>query len=153
MRGLSKGGSRMSAAGITYLDSADELSAQQLRGGFWVGWPNPPSAETHLRLLRSSAAVVLAQDASTGAIVGFITALSDGVLSAYNPLLEFLPDWQGRGIGGQLVDRMLARLRHLYMIDLLCDPSMQPYYARHGFTPATGMLIRNYDRQSGPSAQ
>ena len=139
----------MSAAGIVYLESANDLSAQQLRGGFWVGWPNPPSAETHLRLLRNSSALVLAQDSSTGEIVGFITAISDGVLSAYIPFLEVLPVWQGRGIGGELMDRLLAQLRQLYMIDLLCDASLQPYYARHGMTPATGMAIRNYDRQSG----
>jgi ribosomal protein S18 acetylase RimI-like enzyme len=139
----------MNAAGIIYLDSADDLSVHQLRGGFWVGWPNPPSAETHLRLLRNSAVILLAQDTSTGEIVGFITAVSDGVLSAYIPFLEVLPAWQGRGIGGELVERLLTRLRQLYMIDLLCDVPLQPYYARHGMTPATGMAIRNYDRQSG----
>ena len=139
----------MSAAGIVYLDSADDLSAHQLRGGFWVGWANPPSAETHLRLLRGSAVVVLAQDTSSGDIVGFITATSDGVLSAYIPFLEVLPDWQGRGIGGELVERLLTQLRQLYMIDLLCDEPLQTYYVRHGMTPMTGMAIRNYDRQSG----
>jgi hypothetical protein len=35
------------------------------------------------------------------------------------------------------------------MIDLLCDPDVQPFYGRLGMRPATGMLIRNYDRQSG----
>jgi predicted N-acetyltransferase YhbS len=139
----------MTAAGIIYLDSAEELSAHQLRGGFWVGWANPPSAETHLRLLRNSAVIVLAQDSATGQIVGFITAVSDGVLSAYVPFLEVLPAWQGRGVGGELVDRLLAQLRQLYMIVLLCDAPLQPYYERHGMTPATGMAIRNYDRQSG----
>jgi hypothetical protein len=39
-------------------------------------------------------------------------------------------------------------LQHLYMIDLLCDPDVQPFSMRMGMRPATGMLIRNYDRQA-----
>lgn len=134
---------------IVYSESLDGISAEQLRGGFFVGWPNPPSPETHLRIMHGSYAVVLALDDDTGQVVGFITAISDGVLSAYIPLLEVLPGWQGRGIGGELVRRMIERLRNLYMIDLLCDPELQPYYARFGMRPSTGMLLRNYDRQAG----
>ena len=39
----------------------------------------------------------------SGQVVGFITAISDGVLSAYIPLLEVLPGWRSQGIGGELV--------------------------------------------------
>jgi predicted N-acetyltransferase YhbS len=74
---------------------------------------------------------------------------SDGVSCAYIPHLEVQPEHQGRGIGSELLRRMLEKLRGLYMIDLLCDPDVQPFYARLGMRPATGMLIRNYDRQSG----
>jgi ribosomal protein S18 acetylase RimI-like enzyme len=134
---------------ITYTDSLAGITPDRLRGGFFAGWPNPPSPETHLRLLTCSAHVELAMDDATGDVVGFITAISDGVLSAYIPLLEVLPAYQGRGIGSTLVRRMLERLRHLYMVDLLCDPDLQGFYARLGMRPATGMLVRNYDRQAG----
>jgi GNAT superfamily N-acetyltransferase len=60
-----------------------------------------------------------------------------------------VPDYRGRGIGTELMRRMLDTLRALYMIDLLCDPELQPFYARLGMRPATGMLVRNYDRQAG----
>ncbi len=133
-----------------YADSTDGISPDKLRG-FFVGWPNPPAPETHLRILNGSDAVVLARDDATGAVVGFITAISDGVSCAYIPHLEVLPDYQGRGIGSELARRMLEKVSRLYMIDLLCDPDVQPFYARLGMRPATGMLIRNYDRQSGYS--
>ena len=133
---------------IEYTDTIDGVGAPDLQG-FFVGWPNPPAPETHLRILAGSAAVVLARDAATGAVVGFITAISDGVSCAYIPHLEVLPAYQGRGIGSELVRRMLDRLRHLYMIDLICDPDVQPFYARLGMRPFTGMIFRNYDRQSG----
>jgi ribosomal protein S18 acetylase RimI-like enzyme len=135
---------------IAYADSTDGISPDNLRG-FFVGWPNPPAPETHLRILNGSDAIVLARDDATGAVVGFITAISDGVSCAYIPHLEVLPDYQGRGIGSELARRMLEKLSRLYMIDLLCDPDVQPFYARLGMRPATGMLIRNYDRQSGYS--
>ena len=137
--------------GIRYLDSADGIDAGQL-AGFFVDWPTPPSPETHLRVLTGSDHVVLALDAATSAVVGFVTALTDGVLSAYVPLLEVLPAYQGRGIGTELMTRILARLSHLYIVDLLCDAAVQPFYARVGMAPAAGMCVRRYDRRPGAPA-
>lgn len=83
--------------------SLDGLTPEQLRG-FFVDWPNPPTPDTFLRLLRGSYRVVLAvQD---GQVIGFVQAISDGVLTAYIPLLEDLPAWQGRGVGRALMTRM-----------------------------------------------
>jgi hypothetical protein len=131
---------------ITHTDSLAGITPDHLRGGFFAGWPNPPSPETHLRLLAGSAHVELAIDDATDDVVGFITAISDGMLSAYIPLLEVLPAYR---IGSALVRRMLERLRHLYMVDLLCNPDLQGFYSRQGMRPASGMLTRNYDRQAG----
>ena len=133
---------------IYYVHDIQGVGAADLQG-FFVGWPNPPSPETHLRILAGSSFVVLARDDASGAVVGFITAISDGVSCAYIPHLEVLPDYRGQGIGSELVRRMLDRLRHLYMIDLICDTDVQPFYARLGMRPYTGMIFRNYDRQSG----
>ena len=133
---------------IRFVDSLGDTTPEQLQG-FFVGWPNPPSPQTHLRILQKSTAVELAVDDTTGRVVGFINALSDGVLMAYIPLLEVLPEYQGQGIGRTLVERMLARLGGLYAVDLLCDPELQPFYAQAGMQPATGMLLRNYARQAG----
>ena len=133
---------------IRFVDSLGDTTPEQLQG-FFVGWPNPPSPQTHLRILQKSTAVELAVDDTTGRVVGFINALSDGVLMAYIPLLEVLPEYQGQGIGRTLVERMLARLGNLYAVDLLCDPELQPFYAQAGMQPATGMLLRNYARQAG----
>src|SRR6187401_2213364 len=100
---------------IEYRTTLDGIGAEQL-AGFFVGWPNPPAPAAHLLLLAGSQQIVLAVDGESGQVVGFITALSDGVLCAYIPLLEVLPAYQKRGIGQALVERMLERLKHLYMI-------------------------------------
>jgi len=133
---------------ISYSDNIEGIDAEHLQG-FFVGWPNPPSPETHLRILAGSYAITLARDDATGAVIGFITAISDGISCVYIPHLEVLPAYQGRGIGSELMRRMLERLRHIYMIDLICDTDVQPFYARLGMQPYTGMILRNYDRQSG----
>lgn len=133
---------------VSYRETTDQIAPENLEG-FFVGWPTPPDPATHLRVLEGSDHVVIAVDEMSGRVVGYITAITDGVLAAYIPHLEVLPEWQDQGIGSELVRRMLARLGDLYMIDLLCDPELQPYYERFGFRRSQGMLIRNYERQSG----
>ena len=133
---------------IIYQNDLTGINPTMLQG-FFVGWPNPPSPETHYRLLQSSQHLVLALDDQAQRVVGFINAISDGVLCAYIPLLEVLPDYQQQGIGLELTQRLLAQLQHLYAIDLLCDPELQAFYAKLGMRPATGMMVRNYENQSG----
>jgi len=129
---------------ITYSSSTDGLAAKQL-SGFFVDWPQRPDPETHLTILRGSYAVWLAMDGDQ--CVGFINALSDGVLCAYVPLLEVLPPYQGRGIGTELVRRMMRRLAGMYALDVVCDASLAPFYARLGFAQCTAMVQRNRDHQ------
>ena len=134
---------------ITYTTELEGIGPQHL-GGFFPEWPNPPSPEALHRILKGSAHAVLALDSEAPEeqrVIGLITAISDGVSSAYIPHLEVRRDYRGQGIGSALVRRMLDRLRHLYMIDLTCDPDMQPFYARLGLRPANAMLVRNYERQ------
>jgi len=133
---------------VTYIDSPKDITADQLRG-FFVGWPNPPSCAAHLSLLKNSTYVVLAVDEAAQNVVGFVTAIADGVLIAYIPLLEVLPAYRGQGIGTELMRRMLNLLRDYYAVDLVCDPEMQPFYTRLGMKPHRAMIVRNYDRQSG----
>jgi hypothetical protein len=55
----------------------------------------------------------------------------------------------GPGIGSDLVRQMLERLHDLSMSDLMCDPELQPHHERFAFRRSRGMVIRNYDRQTG----
>lgn len=132
---------------IIYLHSAIGIKVSQLQG-FFVGWPSPPTPETHLKLLHHSDKIVLAIDKETDAVVGFITAITDHVLSAYISFLEVLPCYQHQGIGRELTRRMIECLDNFYMVDLLCDPEMQPFYEAVGMQRSTGMLIRNHHKQT-----
>jgi GNAT superfamily N-acetyltransferase len=84
---------------------------------------------------------VLARDA--GEIIGFVTAISDGTLAAYIPLLEVRREWRGKGVGTELVRRLLTQLADLYMVDVICDPDLIPFYERFGMVPLCGLGRRN----------
>jgi GNAT superfamily N-acetyltransferase len=133
----------MSSARVRYATTLEGIRTEDLAGGFWVGWPTPPSPAMHLAMLHGSEAVVLAIDEESGRVVGFVNAIGDGVIAAYVPCLEVLPAWQGQGIGSELVRRILAGLEPRYMIDLVCDEDVVPFYERLGLQPYTAMIRRD----------
>ncbi|HSG79370.1 MAG TPA: GNAT family N-acetyltransferase [Acidimicrobiia bacterium] len=125
---------------ITYEADVEGVDAEALVE-FYEGWPAPPSPPQRLAVLEGSSHVVLAFDGDR--LVGFVTAVSDGVLSAFIPLLEVLPDHRGKGIGSELVRRMLGLLEGLYSIDLVCDDDLVPFYERFGLRRGTAMTRRD----------
>ncbi len=129
---------------ITYTDKIDTLKQDQLRG-FFAGWPSHPDPKAHLEILRGSYAVWIALDRNRCA--GFINGLSDGVFYAHIPLLEVLPEYQGQGIGTELVRRMLRTLENMYAVDIVCDESVTPFYEAMGFDRCVGMVKRNFVNQ------
>jgi ribosomal protein S18 acetylase RimI-like enzyme len=133
---------------IKYQDSLDGVTEERLRG-FFVGWPKPPSTETHLKILQNADYIWLAIDTESGHVVGFVNAIADHVLSAYIPLVEVLPEYQFRGIGAELMRRMLATLKDYYMVDLVCDRQRQPGYKSLGMRPIPAMMVRNFEKQAG----
>ncbi|TNE97648.1 MAG: GNAT family N-acetyltransferase [Deltaproteobacteria bacterium] len=131
---------------MNYTNDVSVLDKLDLNG-FFVGWPNPPSNSVFKKMLKQSYKVFLAYENEK--LIGFVNCISDGVLSAYIPLLEVLPEYQGQGIGQELVRKIQQDINHLYMVDLLCDEDLIPFYEKLGMMRATGALLRNYDRQNG----
>lgn len=132
---------------ITYTESLESITPNKLIG-FFVGWPTPPTPETHVRILENSDSIVLAIDSNTGQVVGFINAVSDGIMAAYIPLLEVLPEYQHRGIGSELVRRIIEKYKNLYMVDLVTDPDKEKFYKPFGMQQGFAMVIRNFNRQN-----
>ncbi len=132
---------------IEYRYDLDGIDETWLEGPFFVDWPNPPSPATHLRILHAAEERVVA--VSDGRVVGFVTALTDRILTAYIPLLEVTPGFQEQGIGTRLVQHLLERFDRLYAVDVLCDPDVIPFYERFGFQASTGAVLRRYEHQAG----
>ncbi len=127
---------------IDYRTKTTGLRWEQL-DGFFVGWPTRPSATALLAHLERSYRCAIAVDTSGDRVVGFATAISDGLLAAHIPLVEVLPGWQQRGIGTELMATLLEQLEHLYMVDLSCEDGVRPFYEKVGLTPSTAMTRRN----------
>ena len=127
---------------IEYTDSLDGVTSDMLQR-FFVGWRSPRTPEEHLEILKGSDLVVLAIDTEAARVVGFVTALTDGVQAAFVPLLEVLPGSQGRGIGSELMRRMLTLLGPIPCVALTCDPELQAFYRRLGMIPSVGMVLRH----------
>ena len=130
---------------ITYQETTNGIGPNDLQG-FFVGWPNRPSPQGHLKILQGSDLIVLALSKNCS-VVGFITAITDGVSCAHIPYLEVLPQWQGKGIGTELMRRMMVKLTTIYAIDLICDEDVQGFYERLGFKASRGMIIRKHSIQ------
>jgi len=55
-----------------------------------------------------------------------------------------LPEYQGRGIGTELVKRVIAEIGQQYGVDTACDDNVVPFYERLGFKRGSAMVLRNY---------
>lgn len=132
---------------LSYRTTTDGLTEDQLTGDFFEGWLDPPPPEALLRVLQSSDHVVVA--IRNDKVIGFVTALSDDVLSAFITLLEVVPEEQDKGIGHSLINQILDEIGQIYMVDLVCDANLSRFYAELGFAATTGMSRRDYAVQSG----
>jgi len=122
---------------------------EDMLAGFFVGWPSSPSPATHLKILQSSYRCYVALDKNSGKVIGFINAISDGILSAYIPLLEVLEPYKGKGIGSELVRLMLDELDGFYMVDICHDAELGSFYAKFGACKGNSSIFRNFRAQSG----
>lgn len=128
----------------------DELDDTiEIAEGFFDGWPSPPSKEIHRRIMANSYRTIVAVDEEKRLLVGFITIISDGVLSAYIPLLEVVKEYRSKGIGKKLVERAIEETKDLYMIDLSCDDNVVSFYDQFNMFKSNAMFLRNFENQSG----
>jgi GNAT superfamily N-acetyltransferase len=125
---------------ITYSDSLNQVNATDLEG-FLAHWDFRPPEGTLLAMLKQSSEVILARDASSSTICGYVAALSDRIACGYISALEVRPEFRGKGIGTALLTRMTDRL-DVYGVYLSCAPTMADFYTSRGFTPVTGMSKR-----------
>lgn len=133
---------------VEYICSLFNIKEDNLIG-FFSGWSNPPNTSKHLEILKNSNHFWLAVEVSSGNVIGFINAISDKTLSAYIPLLEVLPEYRNKGIGTELVRRMLTTLEEYYMVDLVCEENLVNFYKRFEMFEGKAMLLRNFKQQNG----
>ncbi len=127
---------------IAYRDT-HEVDLDQLAVLFnVVGWERRTADRDRLaQLVRGSLCVVSAWDGDR--LVGFARAISDGAFNAYISTVAVLPGYQRRGIGRELIRRLLAGRDHLQFV-LHANESAYPFYLHLGleFEPFERVLAR-----------
>ena len=69
-------------------------------------------------------------------LVGLGNALSDGHLVVYYPHLLVDPDYQGKGIGSELMKRLMEKYEGLHQHILVADGRAIDFYKKCGFVRA-----------------
>ena len=99
-----------------------------------VQWSAARKPVQLVRALKRSHSVVTAW--VEGSLVGLGNAVSDGSLVVYYPHLLVLPEFQRRGIGRQLMKRLMSRYRGFHQHILIAEAKAVPFYRKCGFNRA-----------------
>jgi ribosomal protein S18 acetylase RimI-like enzyme len=115
-----------------------------------TGWNREyrASPDELMKALAGSQWVMAAYD--HGALVGFCRVVTDGVLYAVLYDLIVAPEYQNRGLGTQLLERMVQKCleANIRDIQLFCAKGKRGFYERRGFkarpTEAPGMQYQRH---------
>jgi GNAT superfamily N-acetyltransferase len=99
-----------------------------------VGWSSADKPDALYKGLLASHSLLTAWHGE--GLVGLCNAISDGHLVVYFPHMVVRPDYQGRGIGTQLMIRMMARYRGFHQQALIADGRAIDFYKKLGFVRA-----------------
>ena len=113
---------------------ADNLEQVRLVAKMYVdaGWSDRGDEDGTRRALKNTYCAFAAFEG--GKFAGFFRALSDGVSDAYLLDLFVDPEYRGRGIGGELAARIIAKLKGdgIEWITAISTPEAKNLYLRIG---------------------
>ncbi|MGE5621119.1 MAG: GNAT family N-acetyltransferase [archaeon] len=96
-------------------------------------------AGLHRKAFQNSFSVVFVFD--NDKMIGFGRAISDGAYQAAVYDVVVLPEFQGKGIGRLIMDRILKKVSHCNVI-LYASPGKEGFYLKQGFSAMkTGMAL------------
>ena len=80
-------------------------------------------------------------------LIGYIDCVSNGVTDAYIQDLMVHPNYQGRGVGTDLMTKMINYLKdkRIYMISVIFEEKLKPFYERFGFFTMLCGQMETYD--------
>lgn len=117
---------------ITYTDTRN-YTQQQIQELFQsVHWISANYPERLVKALGNCETVITAWDKER--LVGLINAMDDGELTAYVHYLFIDPDYQGKGIGTQLLAQVKEKYKdYLYLMLHAENTPLVEYYENHDF--------------------
>jgi GNAT superfamily N-acetyltransferase len=99
---------------------------------YWARWRTRDIVEQQVK---SAWRVLAAYERSSGSMVGFLRAVSDGCAMAYLADVFVLPQHRGRGLGEWLVRAMIEDGPGVHFRWSLHTRDAQGLYAKFGFAP------------------
>ncbi len=124
----------MTPNAIQYSETRDLPLASVLTLYRANGWSSADKPESLHKALLASHSLVTAWDG--GKLVGLGNAISDGYLVVYYSHLLVLPQYQGLGIGTELMRRLMARYEGFHQHMLVADGRALDFYRKCGFERA-----------------
>jgi GNAT superfamily N-acetyltransferase len=97
-------------------------------------WSSAQKPELLHKALLSAHSLITAWDGHN--LVGLGNAISDGYLVVYYPHLLVLPEYQRRGIGTEIMRRLIARYEGFHQHMLVADGRALEFYRKCGFERA-----------------
>lgn len=130
---------------VTYRDSKSVPRESVLELYRAVGWSSAEKPDQLHQGLQNSHALITAWDGER--LVGLANAISDGYLVVYYPHVVVHPDYQRRGIGRELMARLMQRYEGFHQHSVLADNNAVSFYERCGFERSVcpGMWIYDGD--------
>jgi len=117
---------------ITIKDKTQALTSKELEGLFLsVEWSSGHYPDKLEIAMRNYATVYTAWDDDT--LVGLISAMDDGIMTAYIHYLLVRPEYQGKGIGEQLIERTKEKYKDYLRIVLVAYDKECGFYEHCGF--------------------
>ena len=124
----------MSSNDIRYSDTR-ELALESVVALYRANeWSSAQKPELLHKALLASHSLVTAWHYTK--LVGLANAISDGHLVVYYPHLLVLPEYQRRGIGTELMRRLMARYEGFHQQVLVADGRALDFYRKCGFERA-----------------
>ena len=98
------------------------------------GWSSAEKPEQLYKALVASHSLISAWDDAR--LVGLGNAISDGHLVVYYPHLIVHPEFQGRGVGSEIMRRLMQRYNGFHQQMLVADGRTLDFYRKCGFERA-----------------
>lgn len=116
---------------IEYRDTRDFKAADLEALFLSVEWSSGKFPEKLVVAMKKSDAVISAWDGDT--LVGLMSGIDDGIMTAYFHYLLVRPEYQGQGIGAEIVRRMLEHYADFTTKVLIAYNKQVGFYERCGF--------------------
>ncbi|MDU1847090.1 MAG: GNAT family N-acetyltransferase [Niallia nealsonii] len=104
-----------------------------------AGWWNERTEQDMEKMLSQASLAVGAW--KNNALIGFARAISDGIFRAYIEDVVIHSSYNRKGIGTQLIDKLLKELSDIDVISLFCEEDLITFYSKSKFKKSKSQFV------------